>query len=194
MTNEDYKATPEQWAFLRDCAANGPTPLRDQSAAQNSCILELRARVQALEEAENDRRFEQAKAIIDRPAPAPVLAQPEPEVVGPTDDDLEAVFVDWAEWPDEDSDRSLDRSTFVSAARDVLARWGRPAIQPIPVSERLPEVEDCDEHGWCWMYEPDGAWWQVLIDAPHIMPSLTHWLPAHALPIPTSQEVLGDDH
>jgi hypothetical protein len=71
MTNADYKATPEQWAFLRDCAANGPTPLRDQSAAQNSCILELEARVDALEEAENDRRFEQAKAIIDKPAPAP---------------------------------------------------------------------------------------------------------------------------
>ncbi len=49
MTSEDYKATPEQWAFLRDCAANGPSPLRDQSAAQNSCILELRARVEALE-------------------------------------------------------------------------------------------------------------------------------------------------
>jgi BMFP domain-containing protein YqiC len=49
---EDYKANPEQWAFLRDCAANGPTPLRDQSAAQNSCILELRARVEALEEAQ----------------------------------------------------------------------------------------------------------------------------------------------
>jgi hypothetical protein len=63
------------------------------------------------------------------------LAQPEPEVVGPTDDDLEGVFVDWAEWPDDESDRVLDRSTFVSAARDVLARWGRPAIQPVPVAD-----------------------------------------------------------
>jgi len=34
------------------------------------------------------------------------------------------------------------------------------------------------------MYEPDGVWWQVLIDAPSIMPSLTHWLPHWALPVP----------
>lgn len=55
-----HKATAEQWsdagAFASDTRA---------------CLLELRARVEALEEAENDRRFEQAKAIIDRHAPAP---------------------------------------------------------------------------------------------------------------------------
>lgn len=34
-------------------------------------LAELRAKVEALEEAENDRRFEQAKAIIDKPASTP---------------------------------------------------------------------------------------------------------------------------
>jgi len=29
--------------------------------------------------------------------------------------------------------------------RAVLARWGRPSIKPVPVSERLPGPEDCDE-------------------------------------------------
>jgi hypothetical protein len=64
MTSEDYKATPEQWAFLEELADRS-------SDAESACIIDLRARVQALEEAENDRRFEQAKAIIDNPAPAP---------------------------------------------------------------------------------------------------------------------------
>jgi hypothetical protein len=47
MTTEEYKApTWDHWA-------------------------ELTARVEALEEAENDRRFEAAKALIDKSAPAP---------------------------------------------------------------------------------------------------------------------------
>ena len=65
MTSEDYKATPEQWLLLERSGGVGLL------AAESTCILELRARVQALEEAANDRRFEQAKAIIDKPAPAP---------------------------------------------------------------------------------------------------------------------------
>jgi hypothetical protein len=78
---------------------------------------------------------------------ATALAQPEPVVAGPTDDDLEGVFVDWAEWPDDESDRVLDRSTFVSAARAVLARWGRPAIQPVP--EGLTYEESRDWYSYC---------------------------------------------
>jgi hypothetical protein len=40
-------------------------------------VRDLAARVEALEEAENDRRFEAAKVLIDRPTPA-ALVQPEP--------------------------------------------------------------------------------------------------------------------
>jgi hypothetical protein len=61
---EEYKATPEQWEqqerrvrlYLLD----------DQDAP---CLLELRSRVEVLEEAENDRRFEAAKALIDKHDP-----------------------------------------------------------------------------------------------------------------------------
>jgi hypothetical protein len=56
----DHQATPEQWA---DAGAF--------ASGTRACILELRARVEALEEAENDRRFETAKALIDKPASAP---------------------------------------------------------------------------------------------------------------------------
>ncbi len=62
MTQE-YKATPEQWAHQETWL--------DQNDADAACLLELRSRVKALEEVENDRRFEQAKAIINKPAPAP---------------------------------------------------------------------------------------------------------------------------
>jgi hypothetical protein len=78
MTRE-YKATPEQWAHQETWL--------DQNDADAACLLELRSRVKALEEAEkdrvfaasvealdeaeNDRRFEAAKVLIDRPAPVP---------------------------------------------------------------------------------------------------------------------------
>jgi hypothetical protein len=92
-------------------------------------------------------------------------------------------------------------------ARAVLSRWGRPAIQPVPVSERLPGAGDCapwldepDANHWCWLgKEISGGWeWSQAsaldIAAVQLQRVLagggwTHWLPAHALPIPTSQEV-----
>jgi len=103
LMTEEYKATPEQWFAQELCAPDGDS--------DSACILELRARVEALEadateqarsqefcidfivqrlekleaakdqlsespakpldEAENDRRFEAAKALIDKPASAP---------------------------------------------------------------------------------------------------------------------------
>jgi len=57
-----HKATPDQWGqieqFVADCG-------------YDSCLLELRARIEALEEIENSRRFEQAKVLIDPSAPTP---------------------------------------------------------------------------------------------------------------------------
>jgi hypothetical protein len=85
----------------------------------------------------------------------------------------------------------------VDHARAVLARWGTPAIEPVPVSERLPEPEDCDAEGGCWWWHPDhkeddfdDGW--ILLDPKWADgrrdsdDSLiyTHWLPANALPNP----------
>jgi hypothetical protein len=55
------------------------------------------------------------------------LAQPEPQ--GPTDEELMALAVAVFEDP---------FSTDKDYARAVLSRWGRPAIEPVPVAERLP--------------------------------------------------------
>lgn len=82
-------------------------------------------------------------------------------------------------------------------ARAVLARWGRPTPQPVPVAERLPGPEDCDEKGRCWWWHPSHpesgysegwmlrprAWGAGCYDFDDRLMH-THWLPAHALPLP----------
>jgi hypothetical protein len=80
------------------------------------------------------------------------------------------------------------------------ARWGRPAAAPVPVSERLPGPEDCDAEGLCWLWERDcgysGRKWALVDQAWSLsqsdedLPAYTHWLPAHALPVPTVAAVM----
>lgn len=75
----------------------------------------------------------------------------------------------------------------------------RQAPLPVAVSERLPEPSDCapwpDEpaaSAWCWVgSDVDGGWsWEqrsagCLAAFPD---DFTHWLPAHALPVPEAGE------
>ena len=68
----------------------------------------------------------------------------------------------------------------IPAIEYAVARWGRPTIKPVPVSERLPGPEDCDEEGRCWWWCHHYESWQ-LDHAAHYR----HWLPYHALPLPT---------
>ena len=58
-----------------------------------------------------------------------------------------------------------------------------PALKPVPVSERLPGAEDCDDEGCCWMSTTatDPGW---VLDYPEHCTNWTHWLPANALPTP----------
>jgi len=94
--------------------------------------------------------------------------------------------------PQVGASRMLHESNFGVVARAVLARWGRPAIEPVPVAERPWERGGwCDEYGMCWKFYPcDRGWWSY---GP-ILPSdgdpapFTHCLPHWALPVPTSQE------
>jgi len=67
----------------------------------------------------------------------------------------------------------------------VLARCGRPAVKPVPVSERLPGPEDCMDEGWAWFYTPRGNWIKAVLP---VSPAYTHWLPHYALPVPTTTE------
>jgi hypothetical protein len=113
--------------------------------------------------------------VLNR-ARAALEAQPEPQ--GPTDAELITM---WA------TTRYIDQPEGgLAYGRAVLARWGRPAIEPVPVSERLPGPEDCDEEGLCWWWDSDcrqtEAWCRGLSE--YASGSYSHWLPHWALPVP----------
>lgn len=85
-----------------------------------------------------------------------------------------------------DDYESHGRCRLIRAA-DLLERQAAP--QPIPVSERLPGPEDCDAEGRIWIHMPDigtAPSWR-LVDPREIGPYHSHWLPAHALPVPSSR-------
>ena len=120
------------------------------------------------------RRFLAIAAELEGGA---ALAQPEPQGLEPTDDELQKAA---------DALRDKDDTlSLVEYARTVLARYGRPAIEPVPVSERLPKPEECGHpEGECWWFDPasDGAWY---IDT--YQGNYTHWLPHWALPAPQQE-------
>jgi hypothetical protein len=135
--------------------------------------------------------------LIDR-ARAALEVQPEPQ--GPTDEEIAECLIDagvdtmegesdgtgrtyWEGWHDQ----------VMAGVRAVLARWGRPAIEPVSVSERLPGPEDCDAEGQCWLWRTDGIeeFWELVIPSYNIHEynwtsqwKYTHWLPHWALPVP----------
>ena len=105
------------------------------------------------------------------------LAQSEPEE--PTDEELWDLY--------QDLGRDFSPTWF---ARAVLARWGRPAVQPVPVSERPWEREGwCDAKGMCWWWNPATStlgtpWWSY---SPwEWMEDATYSLPHHALTVPAT--------
>jgi hypothetical protein len=108
------------------------------------------------------------------------LAQPEPEE--PTDENLRALWgLGWQSKDPEDG--------AVLFAKEVLARWSRPAIEPVPVAERPWEREGwCDEEGKCWFLREvcgDLAW-ELEDPSSTITFGRISCLPHHALPIPAT--------
>jgi hypothetical protein len=71
-------------------------------------------------------------------------------------------------------------------ARAVLARWGRPATDPTPVSEQPWEREGwCDAQGTCWMWHPTNFHYCLCRPDPSVH---THSLPHWVLPLPIPAE------
>jgi hypothetical protein len=103
------------------------------------------------------------------------LAQPKPK--GPT-------VMEIIDLADEIEAEELGQ---VDLVRRALARWGRPAIEPVPVSERLPGEGDCDPSFQCWWFTPSEEKW-ILWPIKWVGPECSHWLPHYALPIPTFTE------
>ena len=94
-----------------------------------------------------------------------------------------------------------EQGVFAEHIATQAARWGNhpgspdSSLQPISVTERLPGPEDCDREGdvWAWRrFDPEGDmdngdFWclascEWLGDEDS---GFTHWLPAHALPVPS---------
>ena len=114
-----------------------------------------------------------------------------PEPQGPTDEDLEDL-----------ADVMNVTGNPIPAMRRALELWGRPAIEPVPVAERLPGPEDCtvnprDGQGqWCWgwvqWYDEipySGKWRMMRRDC--LIDEASAWLPHHALPVPQQEADRG---
>jgi hypothetical protein len=116
--------------------------------------------------------------------------------VDPTDEELARRFRVW--WHDEGSGLpplpGMDHKEHVRRISEIAwasgayaGRYGTPAIEPVPVSERLPEVGD-----WVWHCYVGVRFWEhgryngrqfFIGDGPESQPA-THWRPANALSTP----------
>jgi hypothetical protein len=133
------------------------------------------------------------------------------EPVAPTDEELEQLLFDnyrsAIEFAcDTKAEGDIVVDNHIDFARAVLTRWGRPAIEPVPVAERLPEPEDCDGKGRCWIFDPGDhvsspVWafecseefqWLKTQDEDKVQQASQRgrltWLPHYALPLLTREE------
>ena len=110
---------------------------------------------------------------------------------GPKDDaELRTVYAigseaRWREgFPEEWSLTDMERAAQTAGLLAVLNRWGRPAVEPVPVSERLPGPEDTTDRNECWYWHPGEECWEMVPVVTCTLDEWTHWLPYWALPVP----------
>jgi hypothetical protein len=130
-------------------------------------------------------------AAVSRARALLAEAQPQPVAV-PTQQELEDLADTFGREYDEW--RLLNELDAAAFARAVLARWGRPAPEPVSVAERLPTAADCDAHGRCWWLRQAANPEHDLLTPTYLLQchgsagtkffKLTHWLPHWALPVP----------
>jgi hypothetical protein len=99
-----HKATPEQWAQLRACAAIYP-------GAWDDYILELHDRIAALEAAANSKSTPNPSQIRSSPAPAGGLVE---MVADAMDGGTEAVILAVAEWLNKEAESHLGGGVYWS--------------------------------------------------------------------------------
>jgi hypothetical protein len=128
-------------------------------------------------------------AVPDGREPASVALQPSDEEVAELVAELNRICFDVA---------PRDADTITRAATLLQQQAApSPVVAPVPASERLPGPEDCDEQGRCWLWERDcgysGCKWALvdrtwsLSQSDEDLSVYTHWLAAHALPLPTPE-------
>jgi len=133
----------------------------------------------------SDLVFEEAEMLDLIKRARAALAQPEP--VGASDEALIAAakaavdtYPRVSELPYFLDPAATEYEPMLLALR-AAAALGHLAITPIPVSERLPGDGDLDDQGTCWMWNPVNFYYCLCRPDPSVH---SHWLPAHALPLP----------
>jgi hypothetical protein len=116
------------------------------------------------------------RAVLARWGATPP-ASPVPQ--GLTDEELREMWLS-QEWFNEGA-------TFREFA-SIVSRWGRPAIEPVPVSDP-PGPKDCDAEGLCWWWSRDITAWCLCFAADGDSSEWTHWLPHWAIPQPQTGDV-----
>jgi hypothetical protein len=120
------------------------------------------------------------------------LAQPEPEGVTARELQWPPSVAQGCHEAAAEAEPGSPMQQLLVAAGDLLENYARPAIEPVPVAERLPGPEDCDAEGRCWLHQPHPAtpetpeWRLMPARYASTIYNTTHWLPAHALPVPSS--------
>lgn len=130
------------------------------------------------------------------------------EEKGPSDEELleaAAKALGYKSIPSDETCLTAEAAELLTFAHAVLARWCCPTPQPIPLSERTPEMSDCNAEGECWTTDHDPSLcyspvWKMT-NHPSAFPAgcgnlkdfrknyfwrnVNYWLPHWALPIPT---------
>jgi len=196
MTNQQQPITPppELVKQLRDDAVFGGNAqqsyeLRLITAAYHAGADQmLEACVEWLQDPDLNVDTYKLRAAL-RPEP-PSLKKQAYDAAELSDKELERQFQVW--WhnegsgmppcADEDQEEHVHRVSQTAWHHSAYcARWGRPAPQPVPVSEHLPGLSDRNAQGECWWFNRAGIpEWQLADGGPYG----DYWLPAHALPIP----------
>jgi hypothetical protein len=120
-----------------------------------------------------------------------LLAEAQPQPGQPTDEQIESAFREW--WKDSFGFPYFGAVPLVACVewtKAAMARWGRPAPEPVSVAERMPTAQDCGADGLCWfwypgIYEACFPWWSL--EPFERGEQATHWLPHWALPVPQEQ-------
>jgi hypothetical protein len=101
--------------------------------------------------------------------------------------DYKQLCADLLAWSETTSSHYYSQPGVIIRARAALLQHLQP-LQPVAVGERLPCAEDCDAEGRCWFHSVGRKWcdW-YLLKASCATETETHWLPAHALPLPAGE-------
>lgn len=130
----------------------------------------------------NVRVLEYARAVLARYGSAPTTIEPD------TADVLRLAAII------RKVDGNHDKGAAALAEAILSHPDYRSTPRPVPVAERLPGAEDCDQYGCCWYWLPINAAWHYRDPSQAEGVNCSHWLPAHALPIPTQENNATTDH